>query len=134
MNEQASKLVIELAKQAVATARATSPEWSEVYLRFNAPDDTQCGWKGSYVTPAGIHIFDVLRLSEQSERIRTLGSLLREALEKEGRKFVVCLIRANSSFQYQIDFEWHDETKWNITKLGGCSGLPDGLEALPPLA
>lgn len=133
MNDEASKLVVELAKQAIGTVRATSPDWTDVYIRFNA-DDNQCGWKGSYVTPAGVHIFDVLRLSIESERIRSLGSSLRDALTKEGRKFVVCLVRANSNFQYLIDFEWRDETKWNITKLGGRSGLPEGLESLPPFA
>ena len=133
MNEEASNLVVELAEQAIGTARVTSPDWTDVFIRFNA-DDTQCGWKGSYVNPAGVHIFDVLRLSTESERIRSLGSSLRDALAKDGRKFVVCLVRANSSFQYQIDFEWHDEMKWNITKLGGRSGLPEGFGSLPPLA
>ncbi|WP_267226266.1 hypothetical protein [Dyella silvae] len=133
MNEEASKLVVELAKQAIGTVRVTSPDWIDVFIRFNA-DDAQCGWKGSYVNPTGVHIFDVLRLSNESERIRSLGLSLRDSLTKDGRKFVVCLVRANSNFQYQIDFEWHDETKWNITKLGGRSGLPEGLESLPPLA
>jgi len=79
-------------------------------------------------------MFDVLQLPSESEHIRRIGSLLRDALSRNGKKFVVCLVRANSRFQYQIDFEWHDEDKWNITKLGGRSGLPEGLEALPPLA
>lgn len=133
MNEEASRLVVELAKQAIGTVRATSPDWIDVFVRFNA-DDTQCGWKGSYVNPTGVHIFDVLRLSNESERIRSLGSSLRDALTKDGKKFVVCLVRANSNFQYQINFEWHDGAKWNITKLGGRSGLPEGLDSLPPLA
>jgi len=133
MNEEASKLVVELAKEAIGMVRVTSPDWTDVFVRFNA-DDSHCGWKGSYVNPTGVHIFDVLRLSNESERIRNLGSSLRNALTRDGKKFVVCLVRANSNFQYQIDFEWHDETKWNITKLGDRSGLPEALESLPPLA
>jgi len=132
MNEEATRLVIDLAKQAVETVRATSPDWTEVFIRFNA-NDAQCGWKGSYVNTAGIHIFDVLRLREESERIRSLGTSLTDELVKDGKRFVVCLVRANSGFQYQIDFEWRDETKWNITKLGGRSGLPEGWDSLPPL-
>ena len=133
MNDEASELVVELAKQAIETAWATSPDWTDVFVRFNA-DDTHCGWKGCYVSPTGVHIFDVLRLGNESECILNLGSRLRNALARDGKKFVVCLVRANSRFKYQIDYEWHDETKWNITKLGGRSGLPGGLESLPPLS
>ena len=133
MSEEASNLVTDLARQAMRMVRATSPDWTDVFIRFNA-DDSHCGWKGSYVDPSGVHLFDVLQLPSESEHIRRIGSLLRDALSRNGKKFVVCLVRANSRFQYQIDFEWHDEDKWNITKLGGRSGLPEGLEALSPLA
>ncbi|WP_279611833.1 hypothetical protein [Burkholderia sp. BCC0044] len=30
-------------------------------------------------------------------------------------------------------FAIHDAARWNITKLGGASGRPAGLEALEPL-
>lgn len=133
MNDEASRLVVEFARQAIGTVRAISQNWTDVFIRFNA-DDSQCGWKGSYVNPAGVHLFDVMRLREESERIQSIGSSLRDALTKDERKFVVCLVRANSKLQYQIDFEWRDDNKWNITKLGGRSGLPEGVESLSPLA
>lgn len=62
-----------------------------------------------------------------------IGVQLRDALSNNGKKFRVCLLRANSRYSYRMDCEWNDSTRWNITKLNGASGLPDGLDALAPL-
>lgn len=132
MNEEGTRLVVELAKQAITAVRTVSPDWTDVFLRFNA-DDAQCGWKGSYANSTGVHLFDVLHLRNETELIISLGLSLRDALKRDGKGFVVCLVRANSDFQYQIDFEWHDATRWNITKLNGGSGLPEGMELLSSL-
>jgi len=133
MNDASTEQVVELAKQAIQMVRTISPGWEQVFIRFNA-NESGHGWKGSYVDQLGVHIFDVLSLRNEGQRILAIGSSLRDALARDGRSFVACLLRANSSFQYQIDFEWNDETKWGITKLDGRSGLPDGLDLLPPLA
>lgn len=133
MNDQATELVRELGRQAIHLVRETSPDWQQVYVRYSAPSDSESGWKGSYVTSSGIHIFDVLQAPERGQQILHFGRLLREAMANEGKKFLVCLIRANSDFDFQSDFEWKDEAKWNLTKLRGGTGLPEGLELLTPL-
>jgi hypothetical protein len=137
MNNRATELVFELAmelgSQAIRLVRDTSVDWQQVYVRYSAPNDTESGWKGSYVTPSGVHIFDVLQATERGRQILHFGRLLREAMAKEGKKFLVCLVRANSDLDLRIDFEWSDETKWNLTKQRGGTGLPEGVKLLTPL-
>lgn len=75
----------------------------------------------------------MIQATERGRQIVHFGALLRDAMAKDGKKFVVCLVRANSNFDFQVDFEWRDEGKWNLTKMRGGTGLPEGLELLPPL-
>jgi hypothetical protein len=132
-DQQATELVVELAKQVFHLAGEASEDWREVFVRFNAPSDVERGWKGSYVKSSGVEIFDVLQHKQQGELITRIGERLRDAMAKDGKKFVVCLVRGNANYQYQVDFEWSDEKKWNLSKLHGGTGLPEGLELLPPL-
>jgi len=132
--QQAEELVVELARQVFHLAGAASEDWREVFIRFNASSDHESGWKGSYVKSSGIEIFDVLQHKQQGELVVRICERLRDAMEKDGKKFVVCLVRGNSNYQYQVDFEWVDARKWNLSKLNGGTGLPEGLELLSPLA
>ena len=133
MNDEATKLVLALAKHVIAHMQANVPGWKEVYVRCDAPSDYQFGCRASYIVGDRVELISMVKNREFSAEINRIGPELREQLSNAGKKFCVCLLRADSKFNYHIDFEWDDPSKWNITKLNGASGLPEGLEALAPL-
>lgn len=133
MNSQATELVIALARHVIGQMQASFPGWDEVYVRFDAPSDFQFGVRASYSTSGGVELISTMRHRGFIDGIMRIGPQLRDALSNNGSKFCVGLLRANSRFAYRMDYEWSDPTRWNITKLGGASGFPEGLEALQPL-
>ncbi|PLP97467.1 hypothetical protein [Cupriavidus pauculus] len=133
MNDEAPELVIALARHVVGKMQSTFPGWNEVYIRFDAPSDSQCGVRASYAMASSVVLIDTMKHREFIDDIMRIGSQLREALSNNGRKFCVGLLRANSRFSYRMDYEWNDPTRWNITKLNGASGLPEELDMLAPL-
>ena len=40
----------------------------------------------------------------------------------------VFLVAANSDFDYEIKFEYQDMNRWQINKLDGRTGIPEGIE------
>ncbi|NTX28566.1 hypothetical protein HT746_15750 [Burkholderia pyrrocinia] len=89
--------------------------------------------RAPYTTTGGIELIPTMQHRDFIGGIVRIGVQLRDTLSNNGKKFRVCLLRANSRYSYRMDYEWNDSTRWNITKLNGASGLPDGLDALAPL-
>ncbi|MGN6653665.1 hypothetical protein [Trinickia sp.] len=133
MNDQATALIVELAKHVVDYMRTTFPAWHEVYVRIDTPSDSQRGARVSYVDANGVTLIDVMEHRALIAGIIDIAPQLRESLANNGRKFCVGLFRANARLDYHFDFEWNDPNKWAMTKLRGGTGLPVGLDALPPL-
>ncbi|MBR8209407.1 hypothetical protein KDW61_12110 [Burkholderia cenocepacia] len=133
MNDDATERVIELARHVVGYMQAAFPGWQEVYVCFSVPGDGQYGVRASYATAAGVELVSTIEHRELIGGIMRIGPLLRDALANDGRKFRAALFRANARFSYRMDYDWNDAARWNITKLGGASGRPAGLEALEPL-
>ena len=133
MDDEATELVIALAKHVIGYMQAAFPGWTNVYVRFDAPSDSQYGVRASYTTASSIELVPATEHRALVAGIMRIGPQLRDALENSGKKFRVCLFRANAQFSSRMDYEWSDLTKWNITKLKGASGLPDGLDTLASL-
>jgi hypothetical protein len=72
-----------------------------------------------------VEIVDVLNHKDCFHPIIKKGQELIAALGKtEG----VFLLIADSNFDYEIKFEYQDMNRWKISKLGGGSGVPIGIE------
>ena len=126
MSEPSARLVTALAKTLISSLQEHVPGWQRAYIRLEASED-HSRVNGSYVTASGIFIFDVLKLKELFTQIRSLGLELRDALAKDGEMLCVLLLSVDSEFNFNVDYEWKDQTRWEITKLDGASGLPKGL-------
>jgi hypothetical protein len=133
VNDDATERVIELARHVIGYMQAAFPGWREVYVCFSAPGDVQYGVRASYATAAGVELVSTMQHRDFIDGIMRIGPQLRDALANDGRKFRAALFRANARFSYRMDDDWNDAARWNITKLGGASGRPDGLDALEPL-
>jgi len=124
--EKSDKLVIELAKVLISAMQQRVPKWQRAYIRFEA-SDSHHGAKGSYITDEGIFIFDVFKFNELFRLMKSLGFELREELANEDRRFCLFLLSVDSGFDYNIDFEWNDPSRWAISKIRGATGIPAGL-------
>ncbi|WP_208458600.1 hypothetical protein [Burkholderia seminalis] len=133
MNDDATERVIELARHVIGYMQTAFPGWQEVYVCFNAPGDAQYGVRASYATASGVELISTMAHRELVGGIMRIGPPLRDALAHDGKRFRAALFRANARFSYRMDYDWDDAARWNITKLRGASGRPDGLEALEPL-
>ena len=126
MNRNASDIVIEIAKALIDALNENEPDWKGGYIRFEASDG-QYGSNGSYVTAGGVFLIDPFVFGNLLDRVNERGIALREALSDDVSKFCVFLLTVDSAFNYKIDFEKINQSKWKISKLDGASGLPEGL-------
>ena len=124
ISAEATPLIIDKVKGFVSLLREIAPDWQKAYLRFsewNSVSET----KASYVHPDGIEIIDVLKHKEFFQSTSRSGEELLAALGKaEG----IFLLVVDSKLDYEIKFEYQDPDKWRISKLGGGTGAPEGIE------
>ncbi len=125
-SQKSAELTIELAKTFAAEMRGIGAPWIKAYMRFEAGDEW-CGCKGSYTTEDGTTLLDVFKHKELMRRFQELGPQLREALSHNGKKFCVTLLTIDSEMNYEFLYEYNDTNKWEISKMDGGSGVPEGV-------
>lgn len=124
MSDEATPLVIEIAKGFVSLLRQTEPKWQKAYLRF-VSDESGAEAKASFVHTDGVEIINVLNHKTFFHAVTTKGRELLAALGKDRGLF---LLVTDASLNYEIRFEYQDMDKWRISKLSGGTGLPEGIE------
>ena len=127
VNERAEKITIELAKVLMSTMEASFPGWQHAFIRFEA-SEAHYGSKGSFKSPKGVFLLDPFSQKSLFEKINALGYELWNCLTNKDKKFHVFLLSVNSSFDFKIDYEWKDKTKWQISKIDGGTGIPTGIQ------
>jgi hypothetical protein len=124
VKDEAAPLVIDIAKSFIALVRVIEPNWYKAYLRFSSHHSVSEA-KGSYVHESGVEIIDVLRHKDFFHAAARKGQQLLAAVGKtEG----VFLLVTDSKFAYETKFEYHDMNRWRISKVGGGTGIPEGIE------
>ena len=126
-NQSSDEIVVEMAKTFMDLLQRDVPGWSRAFFRFEA-DHLKTGSNASYVAGANISLLSALRNSEFFNRMSELAWALRERMGSAEQAFCVLLLSVNSSFDFNIDFERDDPGRWRISKMGGASGLPGGIE------
>ncbi len=123
VNDEASPLVIDIARSFISLVREIEPKWSKAYLRFCSHDMVSEA-KGSYVHETGVEIVDVLKHKNFFHPVVQKGQDLLAALGKtEG----VFLLVTDSNFDYEIKFEYQNLERWKISKMKGGTGIPEGI-------
>jgi hypothetical protein len=124
VKQEATPLVIDIAKLFVTLVRGIEPNWHKAYLRFSSHHSVSEA-KGSYVHQSGVEIIDVLKHKDFFHGVVKKGQDLLAAVGKiEG----VFLLVTDSNFDYETKFEYYDMNRWRISKIGGGTGIPDGIE------
>jgi len=124
ITEEASPLVVDLAKSFISLIRGIAPDWSTGYLRF-CSQAFVAESKASYVHQSGVEIIDVLKYKDFFQAISVKGQELLATLGKPEGLF---LLIVDSNFDYEIKFEYSNLDKWRITKMRGGTGIPTELE------
>jgi hypothetical protein len=123
MNEQASKITIDLVKEFVDLLNSADPQWTKGYYRF-LYEPGHYGCNGSYTNEEDTLLIGALKYSTFFEAMTQISLKIFEAIEKP---MGLLLLIVDSDLNYDIKFEWHDLGRWRITKLDGATGIPTGL-------
>jgi hypothetical protein len=123
MNAEASAIVVDLAKGLVEMLNSQHAKWQEGYFRF-CLDVSRLGSNGSYVHESGVDLFDPFHGATFFDSMNAKSVELFKVLEKDQGVF---LLKVNSEFQYDIQFDFENLDRWKISKVGGGNGLPANL-------
>ncbi|AXV76818.1 MULTISPECIES: hypothetical protein [Ralstonia solanacearum species complex] len=123
MDEIATAVVIELAKEFIELMRELDPKWSKAYYRFRS-EGGRYGSNASYISESNVSLIGALKWAGFYERMNARGAKLVEIL---GKTQGVFLLTIDAEFSYDIKFDWEDLSRWEITKLDGGTGLPQGI-------
>jgi hypothetical protein len=126
--DEATRLTIELAKLLIHEMQAMSLPWKKAFLRLEVHEDRQMA-KGSYVLDTGVQLFDVLNHKPMFSAAKDIAPRLRDAMSKDGKKWCIALLTVDSTFNYEIEYEYLNPERWAISKLGGNNGIPVGYVA-----
>lgn len=123
MTDETTSTIIELAKEFIELVRGIEPRWTKAYYRFRS-EGLRFGSNSSYVVDSRAMLISAVKHSSFYESMNEKGIKLLSFMGKEKGVFVIV---ADSSFNYDLKFEWEDLHRWEITKMNGGTGLPQGL-------
>lgn len=121
--DEVSPVVMDMAKRLMLLVRDAYPGWKEAYLRFSA-HDLVSEVKASCVHGDGVDILDV---AQHGHFFQLMGRQGQELMNALGMKEGVFLLVVNAQYDYEIQFERADMTRWRISKLDGGTGVPAGF-------
>lgn len=124
IREEATPIVVDIAKRFISLIRKIDPTWSKAYLRFRYQDFV-AETKASYVHQRGTDIIDALAHKDFFREMNVRGQELLSALDKSEGLFLVIV---DSNFDYEIKFEYKDMEKWRITKMRDGTGIPTDVD------
>jgi len=122
MNAEASAVVIDLAKEFIELIRSLDSSWTKGYYRFRS-EGVRYGSNASYAGAPGVTLVGAVKHGLFYESMNEKGAKLLRILGKEKGVF---LLSVDNKFDYDIKFEWSDLQRWEITKMNGRSGIPEG--------
>ena len=123
MNQDASLIVLELAKEFIEFVRQVEPRWSKAFYRFRF-EELRYGANGSLVVDSNAMLIGAIKHAHLYESMNIKGAELLELLDKTQGVF---LLTVDSDFNYDVQFEWVDLYRWEITKVNGATGFPTGI-------
>jgi hypothetical protein len=124
VDDERAGFVIELAKEFMEFLRRTDSSWKKGYYRFHS-EPFQFGSSASWVTDGGkVTLVNAVKNGGFYVSMDKKGRQLLKLLGKDTGVFVLII---DASFDYKIDFEYEDLSRWRISKLNGGTGISVGL-------
>lgn len=123
ISDEASPIIVDIAKRLMLLVRDAYPDWQEAYLRFSI-NNLVSDVKASCVHGRGVDVMDVI---QHGGFFQLMGHQGKELMRALGLVDGVFLLVVNSKYDYEIHFERADMTRWRISKLDGGTGVPAGM-------
>ena len=120
MNDEATAIVVKLAKEFTGLMRELEPTWMRAYYRFRS-EGVRYGSNASYAVDSNSSLIGALKWASFYDRMNADGAKLFDIL---GKPQGVFLMTVDAEFNYDIKFEWDDLNRWEISKANGGTGLP----------
>lgn len=121
--EQQSQHVLQLSTRFIELVEKLDPTWKRAFFRFSV-EPIKYGSNASYESAAGVNLIDPLEVRGFfHEMNETAVALFQEIAKERG----VLLLVVDAASAYSVQFEYDDLERWKITKLGGRTGIPEGL-------
>jgi hypothetical protein len=123
MANDRTELVVEIAKEFIALLQVTGGGWTKGFFRFKS-EDTVYGSNASYIAGDAVFLIGAIKNKHFYERANRIS---RDLIESFDKTYGVLLLTVDSTFDYEIKFEWSNLDKWEISKIDGGTGVPVGL-------
>ena len=126
MTTQQDDIIIEIAKSFIELFQQHMPSWRKGYYRFFAQPGTN-GCTATYVVEGQTEaqFVDVFEHSTFLKEMRRKSLQLTHLMDLDQ---AVLLLVVTSDFDYEMNFEYNDFDRWNLTKEFGGTGVPEGFE------
>ena len=121
--QQSSVHVVALARQFIDLLQTIAPGWQRGFFWFKwEPNHDR--YNSSYVRGDRVDLIGSIDNSGALEEIgKTAGKLAGSLDKTQG----LLLLIVESSFDYEIKYEFEDLSRWRISKMDGLTGIPAGL-------
>ena len=126
--EEATRLTIDLARSLIRELQATGTPWEKAFLRAEIDDSVET-YKGSIVLADGAQMMDVVAHKAFFAAVREIVPKLRVASANGDRRFCVALLIVDSTFDYEVKYEYIDPGRWALSRRDGSNGVPAGYAA-----
>lgn len=123
MDDETGAIVIELAREFIDLVRSLDGGWIKGYYRFRA-EYLRYGSNASYLGSVGVVLIGALKHRQFYDSMNQKGLRLLKHIGKESGVF---LLEIDNNFDYHIHFDWADLHRWEITKMDGRTGMPEGI-------
>jgi len=121
--DRQTPIIVDLARTFLSAVHEMEPHFSRAFFRYDRGPSDHCV-KASIQTGEGVDIVDVLAHKPLFAAMGPLGTALFQA---QGRESGVFLLIVSSPADYEILFDFDSRERWQISKMGGGTGLPEGL-------
>jgi hypothetical protein len=118
--EESAPVIIELAREFMEIIHKIEPKSTRAFYRFQS-EGSRCGSNASYVSDSNATLISALKNAQFYESMNRKGSKLFGVMgEVEG----IFLLIIDDKFNYEVKFECNYLHRWEITKMGGGTGVP----------
>ena len=123
-SDAATAQIVQIAKDYIELVRHIDPTWRRAWLRCQV-DVGFAEAKGSYANASTVELIDVIG---HKAFFHPVSPHARTLLLELGHTRGVLLLTVDRDFDYNIDFEYENLSRWRIGKLCGGDGIPTGLQ------
>ena len=120
MKDRETDLVIQLAKRFIDELQNLEPAFERAFFRFHT-EERMYESCSSYTTPSDVFIISTLMQDEFFDEMEKISLDLLAEMKKNP---ALLLLTVDKDLDYEIQFEYKNMEKWQISLMNGGAGIP----------